>query len=328
LKPREVVARRLRAQRLVGEAHASVAEAVAWSGAVQAQVPHEARWSLGMRLAAADDAVVQAAIDTGAVIRTHALRPTWHYLAADDLRWIQRLTAPRVHQLNGHYYRRLGLTPEVIGDSQRTLRRLLADGPRIKREMADALGGDNLAVAYTLIHAELECLVISGPRRGTQHTYVLGDDVLPEAPERSREEDLAELARRYFQSHAPASAEDFAWWGSLTLSEARPAAAPFLEDAAGPPPAAPAALLLPTYDEVVVAYRSLRQVTEDGAGNQLHDRPLWLHGRHAGSWKRTLERSRVVVAVTAPDDADESALAHEAERFGRFLGLPAHLERG
>ena len=331
MRPLDIVAGRLRAQRLTGEQHATVAEAVAWSGGVQAQVPHEARWSLAMRVPGADDASVQAVVDSGAVVRTHVLRPTWHYVCAEDLRWMLRLTAPRVHRMSAIHLRNAGVTADVLERVGRELQRLLAGGPLMRRELAPHLGLDNLALGHALGHLELECLIVSGPVRGPQHTYQLADDVVPPAPDRSREEDAAELARRYFRSHGPAELQDFCWWSSLTVTEARAAmAAAGIEEDGDRPPRPPTALLLPTYDESLVAYRSLRQVRGDGtADNQLLERAVLIRGRAAGTWKRTVERSRAVVSVTPWQplgDPALRALRREVDRFGRFLGKPAQLE--
>ena len=79
-QPLEVVRRRLRAQRLTGAPFATPAEAVAYSGAVQAQEYAEALWSLGLRVRGATAAGVEAACDRGEILRTHVLRPTWHFV--------------------------------------------------------------------------------------------------------------------------------------------------------------------------------------------------------------------------------------------------------
>ena len=304
MEPLEVVARRLHAQRLTGEPHATAAEAVAWSGAVQAQVPVEARWSLGMRVAGATDASIQAACDRGEVLRTHVLRPTWHYVAAHDLAWIQRLTAPRVHALNAYHYRQSGLDGPALAQVHRTLERVLAGGePLMRRELSAALGLSGVPLAMALVHAELELLIVSGPMRGKQQTHVLAGGRVPPPPARSREDDLAELARRYAQSHAAATPQDFAWWSSLPVSEATAAL-----DAAGDaapetaPPEPPGALLLPTFDESVVAFRSRRYVLADGtATDELLTRAVLVHGRVAGTWRRS--GARVEVDVEAARDA-------------------------
>jgi hypothetical protein len=97
----------------------------------------------------------------------------------------------------------------------------------------------------------------------------------------------------------------------------------------GTPPGPPPALLLPTYDESLVAYRSLRQLRAGSADNQLLDRPALVNGRAVGTWKRRLDKQRVLVEVTLWESVGEAArraVAREAERYGRFLGLAAELE--
>jgi hypothetical protein len=168
-----------------------------------------------------------------------------------------------------------------------------------------------------LIHAELELLIVSGPMRGKQQTYVLADGRVPAAPERSREEDAAELARRYAQSHACATAQDFAWWSSLPVREAAAALEATELDVAGRPPDPPAALLLPTFDESVVAFRSGRYVLADGGTTEeLLVRPVLAAGRVAGTWKRA--GSRVEVELTAPAQADAEAVRAAAARLEAF----------
>src|SRR5690348_1625275 len=105
----EILRRRLRNQRLVGAGAADPAATVAWFGAMQAQEFGIAKWSVGQRTVGIDDAAVARALDEGLILRTHALRPTWHFIAAADLHWIQALTGPRVHSMNGPYYRGHGL---------------------------------------------------------------------------------------------------------------------------------------------------------------------------------------------------------------------------
>jgi len=110
---REMARVRLRNQHLVGAVDAGSgdpAAVVARFGAMQAQEFAIARWSIGQRARGLDDAAVQRAFDEGEILRTHALRPTWHFIAAADLVWIQRLTGPRVHAFNGAATRSRGLT--------------------------------------------------------------------------------------------------------------------------------------------------------------------------------------------------------------------------
>ena len=170
---------------------------------------------------------------------------------------------------------------------------------------------------------------------------------MPPAPDRERADDVAELALRFFRGHGPATLRDFAWWSGLTIADGRAGVAaagdalqsvadergkPWIAAAGsdGPLPEPPGALLLGTYDEVVVAYRDLRTVGRDGEpGTELRQRPIFLQGRAAGGWTRRIGAHEVVVAVQLHDPATEgrrAALQAEAERFGAFVGLPARLE--
>ena len=191
-------------------------------------------------------------------------------------------------------------------------------------------------------------MLCSGPRRGAHHTYVAFDSVVPPAPDRSREDDVAELVLRYFESHGPATLRDFAWWSGLTTRDAKAGVAVAGErlatqsdehgtawiaaasPSAGAPPARCGVHLLGTYDETVVAYRDLRTVGADGRpATVLHQRPIVIDGRFAGTWKRRLGRHEVVVEVALlepPSAAQRDALRDAGERFGAFAGLPARLE--
>ncbi len=185
MQPLATIRRRHASQRLAGEPLASPADAVRWSGAVQAQEFAEVKWSLGERIGDLDDAAVERAFTAGEILRTHVMRPTWHLVAAEDIRWLLRLTAPRVHAANRYWYRQAGLDAPTLERSQELIARELADGePRTRKQLVAALAaagieGDSLRVGYILVHAELEQLVCSGPRRGKQHTYMLLDDRAP-----------------------------------------------------------------------------------------------------------------------------------------------------
>jgi len=349
MDPAIVIRRRLRAQRLTGEPFSTPLEAVRWSGAVQAQEHAEAKWSIAQRVRGADDAAVQAALDTGEIVRTHALRPTWHFVAAEDLRWIQRLTGPRVHAVNRYAYRTNDLPPDTLARTDAALAGILGDGePRTRPELRSALEAlgfetPGQRLAHAVMHAELDALICSGPRRGRQHTYVLADGRVPEAPDRSRDEDLAELTRRYLASHGPAGPRDLAWWSSLTVADAKHGIAlcaeALVEVAPGlfatrdaePAPSAPGGVhLIPMYDELGVALRDLKVVhAADPPPLGELERPVLLDGLVVGTWRRTLTARTVTVQVRRFVPLDESVLAllrAEAERFGASLGLGAELE--
>lgn len=354
MDPLSTVRRRLAEQRLGGEPFASVGEVVGWFGAVQAQEYAEAKWSLAERVRSCVDADVEAALARGEIIRTHVLRPTWHFLASEDVRWILRLTRPRVHALNRFYYKQTGLDAGVLIAGHAVLARVLADGPLTRRELAGhfaaaGIEADGIRLAYLLMHAELEEVICSGPRRGKQQTYALLDDRLPPSPldALAGDEALDEFVLRYFRSHGPATIKDFRAWSSLTVADTKAAlsrlggALARVEDESGlvwyaapvarsSSPRASGAYLIPTYDEIIVAYQDLRVVlAHEPPRPGLLLRCIVIDGRTYGSWKRTLgPRSVVVEALLfgALTSVEADLLDEAVARFGRFLGLPAALE--
>ena len=349
---RSLVRRRHHSQRLAGDPLPTAARVVDWLGAVQAQEYAEAKWSLGQRMASGDDADVEAAFDRGEILRTHVLRPTWHLVTPADIRWMLGLTAPRIAARNAAAYRAAGLEPDVLDRGLAVLARALGDGrPQTRSELAERLAADGIPAAGTrlahlMMHAELEQVVASGPRRGRQHTYKLLDHLAPAGVGPTGDRALSELARRYFVSRGPADAHDFAWWSGLTVTDARAgvelagAALERIEGdevrprfvAAGapadPPPAA--CLLLATYDEAVIAYREPRAVlTPDPPRNGRLGRAIMIGGDLVGSWERRLTGGGVVIRATlrrSLDDAETGALTSAVAEFGRFLGHPARLE--
>ena len=347
MDPLAIVRRRLAVQRLTAPPFASAAEAVGFLGAVQGQDWAEVKWSLAERLDGATDAGLEAAFARGEFLRTHVLRPTWHLVAPADLRWMQRLTAPRVHRFNAPYYRRHGLDDALLACGDAVLVETLADGaPLTRPELRSALAAagieaDGPRLAHLLMHAELEALVCSGPRRGAQHTYALLEDRAPAARALERDEALAELTLRYFTSHGPASAHDFAWWSGLTVTDARAGLAAVgdrLERADGwfaapgafdLEPATEGALLVPMYDEATIAYREARIVlARQPPRAGLIQRPIVVDGRTVGSWKR-VQRGRAVtieaMLLRRLGRAGRRALEAAVERYARFLERPVDL---
>jgi hypothetical protein len=358
----EVLRRRLRAQRLSGAGFASVEEAVGSLLAVQAQDYGPARWSVGMRVADADDAAVERAVAAGSILRTHVLRPTWHFVLPGDLRWLLTVTAPRIRARDAGRLRQLGLDAATLARSGRLLAEALQGGRALTRnEAAEVLqrgrvATDGQRLPYLLMHAELDALVCSGPRQGAQHTYMLLDERAPETEELPRDAALARLALRYVAGHGPATERDLAAWASLTLTEARAAlqaagglireevagrafwAAPGSPDVvpgkaasgvSAPGEAVPQVRLVHTYDEYIMGFRESRDLLAlSGRGLPERWTPLVLvDGREAGSWRRTLGREIIAeVALRRPlAGAEIAALEAEAARFSSFCGRRVRL---
>jgi hypothetical protein len=338
---------RLFNQRLLRSEFRTPADVVRWLGAVQAQDYSAAKWAVGLRAPGASDASVERAFEEGAILRTHVLRPTWHFVAPSDIRWMLSLTGPRVQAANAYYYRTLELDPKTRRRSRAALERALRGGRYLTRaELAVVLkrariATDGLRLAHLMADAELEAVVVSGPRRGKQFTYALLEERAPRAPELTRDEALAELARRYFTSHGPATLRDYAWWSGLTVREAKKgielAALEeeelegrthwFAGGQASSTPRRASAHLLPNYDEYVIAYKDRGPVLGD-SGRDVFANYFVVDGRLAGSWRRTATKDTVDVEAVPygrlSGDA-RRALAAAANRYGCFLGLRGRL---
>jgi hypothetical protein len=351
LEPLAVVQSRLHTQRLASGHFDRPADAVRWLGAMQAQEFAEAKWSIAERVDGCTDADVEEAFSSGEILRTHVLRPTWHFVAPTDIRWMLRLTAPRVHAANRYTYRRFDLPDETLEQAHGVIAAALGDGyPRTRPELADALAkagivADGVRLGYILMHAELEELVCSGPRRGKRHTYALLDQRAPETPALTRDEALSELTLRFFRSRGPATVADFTAWSSLTVADAKAGLQMAGEEldttldekgtswiggaGGGASPSAPGAYLIPMYDEMGIGYKDLRMVLAQPPPREGLNRPIVIDGRTVGSWKRTMAKRAVTIEATVFTElssGDRSALEAAVERFGRFMELPAALE--
>ncbi|MGN7249788.1 winged helix DNA-binding domain-containing protein [Arthrobacter sp. SAFR-014] len=235
MEPHEVLRTRLAGQQLREPRAATAEEAVKNLLAVQAQEFPYARWSLAQRTGGATAADVEQALADGRILRTHILRPTWHFVHRDDLPWLRALSAPRLHQANGGTYRSTGIDNEAASRSADVLAEAVAGGVHLTREqLAARLQGAGFAargllLAYLIMHAEISGVLASGapvrsPGGALRQTYAAYDErVAGAAPAAmpSREESLAALALRYFGSRGPATVRDCADWSGLTMTDVR-----------------------------------------------------------------------------------------------------------
>lgn len=195
--------------------------------ALQAQEHRYARWSVAQRAAGRMTAAdVDAAFDRGDLLRTHVLRPTWHYVSPDDLRWLLELTGPLVEGGMARRHDELGLDAPTRARAVDVIAASVADRPLTRHEVADELERNAVTTSgqrlpHLLMLAELHGAICSGPMRGAQHTYAALDDRVPPSPPRSRNEALTELADRYFSTRGPATVRDFGWWAGLGAADAR-----------------------------------------------------------------------------------------------------------
>lgn len=354
----EVAQQRLQNQQLLGATCKRPEEVVRSLGAAQAQDYTGAKWALGLRLPDVTEADVEAVFTAGALLRTHVLRPTWHFVTPADIRWLLALTGTRVHAANAPYYRKSELDAVTLKRSRKVLEKALCDGRQLTRdELREVLQGAGIPtegefrINYLMMHAELEGVVCSGARRGKQFTYALLEERVPPAKTWEREAALAELVRRYFTTRGPATLHDFAWWSGLTLADARQGVALLASELAreemdgktyyfppSSPPAkasSPTAHLLPNYDEYFIGLKDRSAIMQ-----RLRDRPPgelqgWLgvhiivvEGQVVGGWKRTLKRSEIVMELgllTPLTAAERRAVVDAAQRYGRVHGQAVSL---
>jgi hypothetical protein len=353
-----VLTQRLATQRLTSAPFASAAEAVDLLTCVQSQEREHALFSLGLRTRAATLAGVRAELDAGAFLRTHILRPTWHFVRPDDLRWILALTSPRVERSMAARHRELDLDdPRYVAAAVDAVAELLAGGNHLTRGEIGALQHPRLPPAgpplgHLLLVAELRGVICSGASRGANHTYALVDEWVPPTPALDADEALARLVSRFFAGHGPASAHDFARWSSLTVGDARRGVelvgdrlervevdgTPLWFDPAARArrrASAPAAWLLPTYDEVVLTYPALTFPAASGHPHSAADDPFWARvvcgTVNVGMWKRTVARDGVTVDVRLAGSADadvRKSVREAAQRLADFVGRPLEYVEG
>jgi hypothetical protein len=346
--------RRLHSSRLVGAPFANPQDAVRWLGAVQSQDFAGAKWAIGQRIRGVTSADIDRLFNEGKILRTHMLRPTWHFVAPADIRWMLKLTGPRVNAANAYYCRKFELDDAVFAKSNAALKEALQGGVQLTRtEISQVfrkigINASGLRLAYLIMRAELDGIICSGALRGKQFTYALLDDRVPRAKTLEREEALAELAKRYFASHGPAQAQDFAWWSGLAIAEAKAGiemAKPSLLhetvdsktywSATGQATSkfkTPLVHLLPNYDEYLIAYKDYSPMLDakllSRAGDAFMAHIIVLNGQVVGGWRRTVKKNEIVITtnlLVRLDKAEQSALQMAAERYSRFMRLPTTL---
>ena len=342
----DLVSRRLQNQKLSAPDCRKPVDVVRWFGAVQSQDFEAAKWALALRMRSATNDVIEDAFNRGTILRTHVMRPTWHFVAPDDIRWLLELTAPRVNLRCGPNYRKFELDDATFKRSRKVLEKALGNKKHLPRsDLRRRLNesgvetNDTVRLAHILVRAELDGVVCSGPRVGKQFTYALLDERVPASNTIDREQALAKLSQLYFRSHGPATLQDFVWWSGLSVADAKrglellgrqvekvSSGDKVYWSIGADGTSAPSAHLLPVYDEYLVAYKDRESVfgARDGkstAWNSLGP-TIVIDGIAAGTWKRTNDKKSIEVEFTRTLKKTERAAVDEATtRYAEFLGL-------
>lgn len=346
---------RMHSLRLTGQTCPSPPDVVAGLLAVQAENHPQASWGVATRTPGTTEAAFARRFDDGEILRTHLLRPTWHYVRPDDIRWLVELTAPRIRRTLVQLQRQLDLDDAMLERSREVIVEALAGGTHLARAVMGerlreaGLPAEGQGLGVMMVDAELSALVCSGAMHGTDHTYALLDERAPTARRLDRDEALAELALRYFTGHGPATERDLAYWATLTLTDVRAGLAAVGDQldrldhdgstywfGEGRPDAGvswdPRGQLLQVLDEYHNGYQDSRYLLDiDGIvprGRGANVGMTLVDGQMVGGMRRTVTEQQVRFDVNLFRDLDEDehgALEQAAERYGQFLDRGARL---
>lgn len=325
-------------------------EIVNWMGAMQAQDYAMSKWAIGIRLQNSTEKLINEAIDKGEIIRTHLLRPTWHFVSSDDIYWMLDLAAPKIISSLKSRHKQLGLTDAVIKKCNKIIEKALIKEKYLTRDELKKViekakidtGGNRLS--HIFIRAELEGLICGGPEKRNKITYALLEERVPKKSKLKRDEALAILTKKYFSSHCPATIKDFAWWAGLTLNDAKrgfeSVKSKFILETVKsetyilsnsfrlPDKKTKSIHLLPAFDEFTISYRN-RSASLSAENNKITVSSngmffpiILINGKAAGLWKRTKNKGKITVEINLykkSTKAEKELIKNAANRYGEFL---------
>lgn len=342
---------RLANQRIITTDLTTPKAVVTHMGALQAQDYTMAKWAVGLRMPNATDALIESALDAGQLVRTHVLRPTWHLVAAEDARWLLKLTAPHIYPAMKSWNIKLGLDAATYNKSNKIIEHALANNNHLTRdELTMVLTKNGIEAATSrstllMFSAELEAIVCNGVMRGKQQTYALMDEKVPKGLVFTREEAISALAQRYFNSHAPATLHDFQWWSGLPMGDARKGIEVLKNDFASEKidnqtyyfkpnyqatQPTESIHFLPSFDEFLVSYKDRSAAIAPHlkalamTSNGIFKPVIVVNGQVIGVWKRDIKKNALLIdcqyfnpKITLSKDI----AAAQLKPFGDFYNL-------
>jgi hypothetical protein len=355
MTPSAISYQRLLNQQVTGTEYDIIKELVHWMGAIQAQDYAMSKYAIGIRTKNATNETIEDAIHKGAIIRTHVLRPTWHFVAAEDARWMLELTAKNLNRAMSSNNKRLGLDEKVFTKCNGLIEKLLRDGKHLTRKEIMAalekkgIATNDLRASHIMFRAETELLVCNGIRRDKQFTYALFNERVAPSKKFTREEALAALAERYFRSHGPATVQDFAWWSGLSVTDAKKALElvrsqldfeKFKEDifwfdekTVLPKKKTDKIFFLPSYDEFLISYKS-RDVSIDPkhtsrtfTNNGIFNPVIVQNAKVIGLWKPEYKREILVKMqfFSKPSERQKGLCVKAVQSFEKFMNKEVQL---
>lgn len=340
---------RLTTQR-IGTGHFETPQqVVSWMGAMQAQDLNMAKWAIGLRMSKGTEHLVDAAIRSGKIIRTHVLRPTWHFVSPTDIHWMIDLSAARIKAQIKTRQKQLGLTPALMKKANALFEKSLSKNNHLTRdELISVLNKSKIPTndsraSHIFFAAELDALLCSGKLKNNKPTYALLSERVPNPQNVTREEALHKLASKYFNSHGPATIADFSWWSGLSLTEAKKAAgmcgkqlqvekidsteywfSPNIQPVVRKP-----VVLLPAFDEFIISYKDRSAIIPANISKKIisNNGIFWpvilLNGKITGVWSRSAGKNGMFIKADffKKPSAKTSQLLKEAlSTYGHFTG--------
>jgi hypothetical protein len=347
----EIINGRLVSQHLIPAGIKRTEVLVSWLCAIQAQDYPASQWAIGIRLPGITDQVTKQAIADFQIVRSWIMRGTLHLAAASDIRWLLNLVAPRLIRTTAPRYRQLELSEDTFNKSNDLLVRALEGGKELTRDELSKIF-QNAGIETTgqrmphlLQRAALEQLICFGAKREKQFTFTLLDEAIPPANPKSRDEALAEIAKRYFISRGPATLHDFVWWSGLTARDARQGLESvkslltpisidgqdyfFSENIWRRNIDPDTTFLLPPFDEFVIAYRDRSALLDAHltkqviSANGIFYPVVIVSGKVAGVWKRTFQKNKVLIEINpfiTLSKNIQAKITDSAKDFGKFTG--------
>lgn len=343
---RDIVRLRLASQQLTRSDFTNAGDMVKWMGCIQAQDFGAAKWAIGNRVKTITDSDIEREFNKGNILRIHILRPTWHFITPEDIRWVLKLTAGKVRSSNRTHHQKLGIVDSDLKKSKRVFEKELSGGRQLTRNELNGLlqkkkiNTDDIRMAYHLMDAELIGLLCSGAKQGKQFTYALLEERVPVSKSLDDNDAIRELTKRYFQSRGPATLKDFCWWSGLSMQNARQgiemnAMDLNCEKIKGDSywfyklngiPKTTGIQLLPVYDEYAVGYNNrsaiLNPEHNKATGSGIFKPVIIYQGKIAGVWKKTTQKGRVTIEkefFTTPVKTAGAFLKKAENGYQRFL---------
>ncbi len=351
MKAKDILAQRFVRQQIAETCFKKPDETVSWLGAMQAQDFAMAKWAIGLRLPGYHDADIEKAFNDGFILRTHVLRPTWHFVCPADIKWMLALTAPRVHAINAPYYRKEGLDSKVLKRCNDVMAKAMQGGKQLTRsEIKQVLEKakiktDGLRFTLLLMHAELDAVICSGARKAKQFTYALLDERAPLTKVYTKEEALAELAKRYFISRGPATLQDYAWWSGLAMKDAKESVGMlgriflkelvdgkeyfYAADEVRDMKTLQTTFLMPDFDEYVISYKDKSAIHTHKDYDTWHEEInlgrqhiLIIDGIRAGTWSKSIKNKEPYIETEvfiSINKSKQQTLAKAIKRYVSFI---------